>query len=198
MIDYGRLGLAVRNEIIEFFRRYACINAVAALVDAAEALGGHVSPLTVRAFVFNPRITEALGDPQAPGAVERLQAAIASGGRDTVALGVQTSTPLPEGEWAGHLVGVVDGFKPARALVIDPTLEQANQPARGIVLRPGFLVVPPDVLGAVFRIRIEGCEIQYKAFPDDTHFLSTGAWRDRTQRDVLRDRVLNRLEREQP
>jgi hypothetical protein len=124
VIDYGALGLAVRNEVLEFFRRYSCINAVAALIDGADALGGRVSPLTVRAFVFNPRITQALGDPQAHGAVERLQAAVAAGERDTVALGVETNTPLPAGDWTGHLVGVVDGFKPGRSLVIDPTLEQ--------------------------------------------------------------------------
>jgi hypothetical protein len=39
VIDYGALGLAVRNEVLEFFR-YSCINAVAALVDGADALGG--------------------------------------------------------------------------------------------------------------------------------------------------------------
>jgi hypothetical protein len=65
-------------------------------------------------------------------------------------------------------------------------------------LRPAFLVVPPEVLGSISRTRIEGCEIQYKAFPDDAHFLTTGAWQNKAQRDVVRDRVLRRLERGQP
>lgn len=193
--DYGRLGVAVRDEVIDFFGRFACINAVAALVDVAELHGGRVLPLTVRAFIFNPRITRSIGDVTDPKATERLKKAVEEGGVDTVALGLQTgSAPLPRGEWAGHLVGVIEEFEPNRALVIDPTLEQANQPDNDIVLRPLFLKVKPDHLSSLFRVQIDGCEVQYKAFPQETFFMSTPAWRNMEQREVLRDRVLGRLE----
>jgi hypothetical protein len=194
-MDYGALGLAVRDEVAEYFGRLSCINAVAALVDTAEVLGGRVSALTVRAFIYNPRITQALGDVNDPGAAERLQQAVAAGGQDTVALGMETSSGLPAGDWAGHLVGVVENFKPGKSLVIDATIEQANQPAQGILLRPVFLVVQPELLRSLFRAQIERCEVQYKAFPEETYFRSTGAWRNQEQRQIVRDRVLRRLGR---
>lgn len=84
--DYGRLGMVVRDEVLDFFGRFACINAVAALIDVAQVIGGHITPLTVRAFVFSPRITHAIGDVAAPGAEARLREAVNAGGAETIAL----------------------------------------------------------------------------------------------------------------
>lgn len=58
MIDYRVLGVTVRDQVLEVFGRLSCINAVAAMADVAEEFGGHVSPLSVRAFIFNPTDTE--------------------------------------------------------------------------------------------------------------------------------------------
>jgi hypothetical protein len=193
VIDYFALGLAVRDQHLKCFRRFSCINAVAALVDVAEVLGGHVSPLSVRAAIFNPRDTAAVGDLRDPEAIQRLCDAARIGNFD-IGLGFAGREP---GSWGGHLVGLVEDSQPGRSMVVDVTLEQANQPERGIVLKPVFMAAPSHIAGARFPVvNIAGCAILYQAFTDDTSFQSTGAWSNQEQRRMLRDAVLRQLERE--
>lgn len=92
-------------------------------------------------------------------------------------------------------MGVVDEFQPEVSLWLDPTLEQANRPERGIELRPAFVLMPTDKVRAAFGLVVEGCQILYAALPDDDSFLSKPAWTKSEQRKRLRDAVLSRLKR---
>jgi hypothetical protein len=191
-MDYQRLVPAIAEEMQSFFGRLACINAVAAAIDVVEKLEGiALRPLTVRAFIFNPALSARVGDFEAPDATASLQRWANEGDSFRVALGVGQA---PAGDWAGHLVAVAsDGDK---SLVMDPTIHQADQPAHGIVLRPVLVRVADEHLEgrSGFRTHVNGCEILYKAFPDDRFFEQTPAWRNGRQRASVRDQVLRRLD----
>jgi hypothetical protein len=194
-MDHADLVIAVRDELQACFDRLGCISATAALCDVVEALGMRaLRPLTVRAFIFNPALTERVGDFLAPDAAPLLWRVWAEeSGFVRVDLGMGEA---PAGEWAGHLVAVGQEGDSRKRLVFDATIQQADQPTHNIVLRPILLRVDAQHLEGrgCFRTRVNGCEILYKAIPNDGFFEHTPIWCNKEQRLRVRDRVLKRLQ----
>ena len=117
---WAALVIPVRDEMHRAYGRLACINAVGALIDVAKALGlGELRPLTVRASVFNPTLTQRVGDVSSPDAGERIKRWATESGSLMVAVGMGE---VPAGEWAGHLVAI--GAEPAggKHLLLDATI----------------------------------------------------------------------------
>jgi len=169
--------------------RLGCIEAVGALVDAATVLGlGTLRPLVVRAFIYNQALVQRVGDLNAPDAADRIRHWTKEDERCAyVLLGIGD---VPAGDWAGHLVAVDD--EPEMSIILDPTIEQVNQPAHNIVLSP--LAVPIQAVHLQgrggYRFNANTCVIEGKAFPDERSFEQTPAWRERT---ALRDYVVRRI-----
>jgi hypothetical protein len=191
--DYAAIVIPVRDEIKTLLGRLACINAVAALIDVANEVGvGGLKPLTVRAHIFNPTLSQRVGDILAPEAPTLIQRWIEESGSFRIGLGIGEASG---GEWAGHLVAVGDDSNSCKKIMIDATIEQANDPIHNIVLRPVVFRVTIDHLKGqrVFQISINGCKIFYRAFPDDRFYEQTLAWQDRSQRMIIKDRILERI-----
>lgn len=189
--SFGPLVMAVRDEIASRFRRLACINAVAALVDVAASDGVALRPLTVRARVFNPPLARRIGDLDEPEAAARLPSAMQA--PDSFIVAVGTAAPNP-GDWAGHLVALGDTSDPERKLILDATIEQANQPHHAIVLAPLAFVVPSSRVGGdAVSASVNGCGILYKTFPEERDYERFGAWRREEQRSDVCRAVRRRL-----
>jgi hypothetical protein len=193
---YADLAFAVRDETLEFFGRFACINAVAAAIDVAETLSwgwGALRPLAVRPLICNPTLSERVGDLHAPDATARFQRWANEEGSVRVELGMGSDAQA--GEWAGHLVAIGDDPDPHKRVVMDATIEQFNQPSQGIVLHPIVFRLAVEHLHeeGLSRVHVAGCQVVYRAFPTDRYFERTPVWRDTSQRRIIRDRVLSRL-----
>lgn len=191
-MEIEALMTAVLDEVEEVFGCLTCINAVAALVDVGEVLGLRLQPLTVRAVILNPKLTERVGDPSDPGFESQLRKWMEEEGSFRVALGLGEA---PSGDWAGHLVAVGDVPDSLKKLVIDPTLQQVDRPSENIVLAPMVLRVDAERIqeGAHLWLRLNGCGLLYSFFPRDHSFQRTPAWSDLGQRMFVRKRVFERL-----
>ena len=194
MKELGRLVLAVRHELVDSFGRPGCIEGVATLIEVARTLKvGRLQPLTVHVDICNPTLVERVGDFNAPDVAARIKRWMSEEGSFRVGLGMGKRDA---NEWEGHLVAVATHPDPQKRIVLDPTIEQVNQPAHNIVIPAlAFPVAAAHLQGkSGFQLPVvNGCMILGMAFPADRSYEQTPAWRDRRLHAVLRDRVLERL-----
>ena len=186
------LFLAVRAEMQQLSLdtgRWSCIEAVAAMVDGAVALElPPISPLTARARVSNPVSTHQMGRLELP-----------------------PGQLPPEGEpvthivgwlddargWPGHLVAIAPDPEDANVrILLDPTLEQANNPNHGIAVRAtGGRIGSRDLeRTSVIPMLVNQCLVQYEIFPTQKFFETTTLWLDQEARERTLKRVLHRLD----
>lgn len=177
MNELGALTIAVRDEIRQSMGRLSCIHAVGTLIDAAESLGYSLEPITVRGHILNPFLTERVGAPDSPEFFDLIDQWGSHEGACQIGLGMGEHPP---GEWAGHLVAVAR-LDDGRRLILDPTLQQVDQPRHGISFMPLALRVAADRLEGEINswFSIAGCWVRFRFFPHDKFFLRTTAWRER-------------------
>jgi hypothetical protein len=157
---------------------------VAAARLACDVLGDcyhmRVRPLVVEAHVFNPVITAKLtAKGRAPSSAEECQQWGAEGGWSEsgwwITIGCRQDRDVVSGGWPGHLVAVVN-----ETCLLDLALVQASRPHKGIRLAPLVAGVNAAFLagneGAVAVWVVNGCQVEYQAYPHDTSYRAFPAW----------------------
>lgn len=185
----------------------SCINAACIAQRVFDVLGMKSQPLTVQVDVMNPPLVRFLNRFHAehkrqPSEQEWTDAAAAIKGGHIIGLGYAQS-PIPgqpyteRNRWAGHLVTILEG-----RVLIDITLDQADRPGSGIVLKPVVQeVLPAFLVGSGWLPTIHGRGDQtsmavYKARPLDNTYRSAGAWkRWDTEDELITRNVLEEMTR---
>ena len=126
-----------RPIILDDFAPNCCIAATAITLGVFRSLGIRAEPFSCRVVIFNrafiDRSERAGRVPQTPAEVREW-----TGDGLSWSLGVGWPAPHLTG-WPGHLVALVEDA------LIDASIEQANRPAKGIVLPPVLAAKAPSM-----------------------------------------------------
>ena len=167
----------------------SCIAATRIVVDVLKRFDTRAEALTVQVMVVNRAFLERAKREVPPHERYELERWYLESGAYTVGIGVGEAEP---GKWPGHLVAVVK-----REFLVDVTLDQANRPARDILLPPYLVATVSDKF---LKGRIDlpipiasGSGVIYYPFPTDRSYRVSPLWsvKSRTARTV--DEVAKRL-----
>jgi len=190
-MDWQQLVSVILDELSRASEEHSCIMAATVLLDVLRDKGiKHAYPLTVKARLFNPRLTERLN--KEPSPTPNLMAHLGADGCHMVAIGHGEGS---SGQWSAHLVVVIPNGLRGKDAICDLTITQANVPGWGIHLRPILQAVrDPFTNGSEdIGVIINGSRVIYRAFPDDHSFEQASLWKRNPKRDSIVKRVLNRL-----
>jgi len=98
-----------------------------------------------------------------------------------------------EGGWDGHLATLVE-----ERVLLDLSIDQANRPAKGIEVTPLAAPVPPEFVRGEEAVTLShkksGCLIRYHTL-HRIEYGETPAWRRLSDKRVVADRIIWRMER---
>lgn len=189
MIDYSRLVAATHADIQTNCSGFPCITIASVLQDVLHALGASDAYcLASHMKVFSPAETRRLGHD--PAAWAQTEFSVYDGALPRVVLGETGSASADE--WHGHLVVIVPNGMDGRDLLLDLSIERANQPAQGILLRPITMKTPLSFAegGQILSYIVNQCRILYKALPDNHTFENKTAWRNTEFRQSATQRIV--------
>ncbi|MBA3752748.1 MAG: hypothetical protein H0X01_01070 [Nitrospira sp.] len=190
-MDYLKLAQIAVQEVLNEYGEHTCI-AMAGVLMTVLRLDGvdGAYPLTVHVKILNPNLTKLASSVKSPSEAQMKRWG-AQQGSFMVSLGEVMSEP--DG-WPGHLVVIVPDAVEGRTIMLDLTIMQADQPQYGIRLRPIALKLDREILATkTFGVVQNGCQIMYKAFPDDLTYQEKLAWQRSDLHDLVATRILSRL-----
>lgn len=185
------IKLATRNEMLKDFRPDCCIATTQAVNRVLRHFGYFAHPLPVRVMVFNPTYVEAFRDGTAKTQDD-------SGWREWMdSVGAwSVGVGFPDGSpgFAGHLISVL----PKHGLFIDASLNQADRPAKDILLPPVFVseVTSEFMMTAGMRLEFEcsnGAGIIYERI-DTTDWRRSPDWKSRMRTDRAVAAIIRHIE----
>ena len=193
-MDYMKLARVAYEEVRADYNQHTCIGMAAALLTTLKLAGEEGAfPLTVRAHITNPAFTRRRASAALPPTQEQVEKWGRQDGSFQASIGFDLKQ---EGKgWPGHLVVIVPDAVDGRTLMFDLTIMQAEQPQHDIHLRPVILAVKPEFLNGEqpFGLKVNGCQVMYKASPNDKSYEETPVWQSGQVHDLLAMRILARL-----
>ncbi len=191
-MDLQQLVSVILDELSRASERHSCIMAAAVLLDVLEnKCISQAYPLTVKARIFNPRLTDLINK-ESSLTPDLLSAYLEADGCHMIIIGCGEGS---SDQWPAHLVVVIPGILKAKDAVCDLTITQANAADWGINLHPILMGVRDPFLNGSedFGVTVNGSRVVYRAFPDDHSFEQTSLWKRNPKRGSIVKRVLNRL-----
>lgn len=169
-------------------KKNCCIFATAIACDVVQHFEATAVPLVARLMAFNPAATRWIkhnGRLPVPG--QEWDDAVARGAW-SVGIG-HGGAKVPK-TWDGHLVAVMEG-----QAIIDASLPQASRKPCGMLLRPLWFTVAPEVLSAsaVLESTVNGCLLIYETDVADKSFMDTPDWRNQEWRAKIVRRLIRKL-----
>lgn len=190
--DWQKLGSIVLNELNKWSEEQSCIMAAAVFLSVLRAIGvKNAYPLTVKAKIFYPKFTQRPKNEPYPNTT-KLEAQWIAEGCHGINLGYVEGS---DAQWPGHLVVIIPNVLNGRDAMYDLTIAQANKPEWDIQLSPILAGVRDSFIKGKenFGVTMNGCQIVYKAFPENHSFMEAPAWKGKLKSGLMVKRVLKRL-----
>jgi len=186
-----RYAKVARQEILRDFRSDSCIASTRITIRVMREFGIAAEPVSVNYIVGNPEWARRIIDQQEPWpARESLFKWCETTGAWSVGVGNGE-----EREAAGR--DILIAYLPKHRFLIDASIDQANRPAKGIVLPPVLLSpdVPPRFLTGEMSLeaRIQGMYLQYVCVPNET-FRKSKDWTEFSRIKPVVKRIVKEME----